>query len=170
MKTLLGFAFLFLAQASFAGSLASFFEGDITYHSKGHWKGSDGKKGTWTAVTTYAKVDDTTLKMTGTTTVEGYQGAEPMTTEAIYKETIEGSFDIQTTEGAKIGSGYCVENVCHIAYSTDSVSLEETFTFTRGHQAFRVLGSMNKSSEEGSYAVFWKGRGSKQRPTPETNH
>ncbi len=67
------------------------------------------------------------------------------------RRTKDGFFDV-LIDGKVVGSGYCMNNQCHIGGAMGDTWWEETFTMGKHHRIFRL-----GSKTEKNFKVSWSG-------------
>ena len=147
MKTVLLTGF-WLASSAFA------FLNSSTYTGGGTWKADDNTNGTWTEILTVEMVE-ASIQMTSH--VKVFRQEELIEEKSITSKIVStqnGFFKVMSGD-REAGNGYCFDNVCHLEFSGDGESSEETVYLKE--KEVGKMGSSKGSQSGNSFYVAWRG-------------
>jgi len=142
----LGFA-LVISSASFAGPMSTLIGNK--YEGSGNWKLPDAKTGTYTATSTFASVDNSTVSINTQIKISTGENKEWTVyfrfTDPKNAQFFDNLMKNEAGEFVKVGAGYCYESLCHFAVGTGTEVWEETMVFQE--KSFVAMGSKYEHSK-----------------------
>ncbi len=152
MKLLSMFAALVLSASSFG----AFFVPSGTFIGRGIWKMPNGDTGKYES-RTVAVQKKTEVEIKETLVIHAKDGKstkESFEWTAVWKGQ---GFFTASVRGTDAGTGYCLNDQCHVEFTKNGSKAEETFTFRHGQ--ISRLGSETSTQ----YTVTWQGAMHKTR-------